>query len=189
MDLNSVSDGVNKRKLKKRVGRGIGSGHGKTATRGMKGQYSSAGANLPGQLFTGGQTPIHRRFPKRGFTNATFAKVWAEVNVGDLEVLPNRSAVDMVVLKAHRIVTGTYDGVRILGDGELSKTLFIKADHFTAGAKKKIEFTGGTLEVIPPPKKPVRNKMGQGKRTAARRAKKAAESKPAVAAVAPPPAQ
>ena len=173
MDLTNLSQGVQKRRPKKRVGRGIGSGHGKTGTRGHKGQYASAGAQMPGALFTGGQTPIHRRFPKRGFSNATWAKEYAVVNVGDLEKLPNRSNVDMAVLKAARIVTGTYDGLRVLGNGELTKTLYIKADHVTAGAKTKIEFTGGTIELIAPPKKPVRNKMGQGKK--AQRKKSAAK--------------
>jgi large subunit ribosomal protein L15 len=180
MDLTEVSQGVHKRKLKKRVGRGPGSGHGKTASRGHKGQYASAGANLPGALFTGGQTPIHRIFPKRGFSNARFAKEFAEVNVGDLEKLPNRSKVDLGVLKAAGIINGTWDGLRVLGNGELTKTLYVTADHVTAGAKKKIEFTGGTFEALPGVKAPVRNKMGQGKRTEKKRAKQAAEkAKPA----------
>ena len=177
MDLTEVARGVHKRKLKKRVGRGIGSGHGKTGSRGAKGQYASAGANLPGSLFTGGQTPIHRVFPKRGFSNARFAKEYAEVNVGDLEKLPNRSTVDLAALKAAGIINGVWDGLRVLGNGELTKTLYVKADHVTAGAKKKIEFTGGTFEVLPGAKKPVRNKMGQGKRTEKKRAKIAAEKK------------
>lgn len=177
MDLNEVNAGVHKRKLKKRVGRGQGSGHGKTASRGHKGQYASAGANLPGSLFTGGQTPIHRVFPKRGFSNARFAKTWAVVNVGQLEGLPNRSAVDLDALRAAGIVGGhAWDGLRVLGDGDLTKTLYIKAHHFTAGAKKKIEHTGGTADVLPGAKKPVRNKMGKGKRTEKRRAKEQKEA-------------
>jgi large subunit ribosomal protein L15 len=159
MDLTHLSTGVQKRKGKKRVGRGVGSGHGKTASRGHKGQYASAGANLPGALFTGGQTPIHRRLPKRGFTNGRFQKDFAIVNVGDLDGFENGTVVDMAALKAVRLVVGTFDGVRILGEGELTKTLTIKADHFTAGAKTKIEAKGGTCELIPEPKKPVRNKM------------------------------
>ncbi len=175
MDLTNLSQGVHKRKPKKRVGRGIGSGHGKTASRGHKGQYASAGANLPGALFTGGQTPIHRRFPKRGFSNATWAKVYAEVNVGALEKFDAGSAVDMDALKAKRIISGGgYDGVRVLGDGELTRKLTVRADHFTAGARKKIEAAGGTCELIPPPKKPVRNKMGQGKRSQRKKAAQAA---------------
>ena len=163
MDLTELNQGVHKRKLKKRVGRGIGSGHGKTASRGHKGQYSSAGANLPGPVFTGGQTPIHRTFPKRGFSNATFAKCYAEVNVRDLDVFEPGETIDLAALKAKKVVTGIWDGVRVLGTGEVTKKLTITADHFTASAKQKIEAAGGTANVIPAKKKPVRNKMGQGK--------------------------
>jgi large subunit ribosomal protein L15 len=159
MDLNAVHSGAGKRKLKKRVGRGIGSGHGKTATRGMKGQYASAGAQMFSSVFTGGQTAIHRRFPKRGFSNARFAKEFAIVNVGDLNAFNDNATVDLAALKAARIVNGTWDGLRVLGEGELTKKLTVKADHFTASAKAKIEAKGGTLDLIPPPKKPVKNKM------------------------------
>lgn len=160
MDLTTVSTGVQKRRLKKRVGRGIGSGHGKTATRGHKGQYASAGAGLPGALFTGGQTPIHRRFPKRGFSNATFAKDYAIVNVGDLDVFDAGAVIDMAALKEKRVVTGTWDGLRVLGDGEVTKAFTITAEHFTKTARAKLEGKGGTLTVIAPAKKPVKNKMG-----------------------------
>jgi large subunit ribosomal protein L15 len=175
MDLTNLSAGVAKRKLKKRVGRGIGSGHGKTASRGHKGQYASAGANLPGATFTGGQTPIHRRFPKRGFSNATWAKAYAVVNVGDLNQFDDGAAVDMAALKAKRLVVGTFDGVRILGDGELTRKLSVTADHFTKTAKAQIEGKGGTATLIPPPKKPVRNKMGQGKRAVKKKTPEAAK--------------
>lgn len=165
MDLTEVSQGINKRKLKKRVGRGLGSGHGKTASRGHKGQYSSAGANLPGALFTGGQTPMHRRLPKRGFSNGMFAKEYIQINVQDLDrKFADGAVVDVNTLREARLITGGgLDGLRILGDGELTKKLTVKAHHFTASARTKIEAKGGTCEVIPPPKKPVRNKMGQGK--------------------------
>ena len=123
MDLTSVSTGVAKRKLKRRVGRGIGSGQGKTAGLGHKGQYASAGARLPSGLFEGGQMPLYRRFPKRGFSNATWHKNYAIVNVGDLEAFDANSTVDMAALKAKRLVVGTFDGVRILGDGDLTKKL------------------------------------------------------------------
>jgi large subunit ribosomal protein L15 len=159
MDLTQVSQGVHKRKPKKRVGRGIGSGHGKTASRGHKGQYSSAGANLPGAIFTGGQTPLHRRLPKRGFSNGMFAKDYAEVNVGDLNKFDDGATVDAAALKAKRIVLGTHDGLRVLGEGELTKKLTVKANHFTKSARAKIEGKGGTADVLPGPKKPVRNKM------------------------------
>lgn len=165
MDLTELTIGVTKRKLKKRVGRGIGSGHGKTSSRGHKGQYASAGAGLPGALFTGGQTPLHRRLPKRGFTNGMFAKEFAQINVGDLDrKFADGATVDLSTLKdARLVVVGGYDGLRVLGDGELTKKLTVRAHHFTAGAKAKIEARGGTCEVIPGPKKPVRAKMGQGK--------------------------
>lgn len=176
MNLNEVSQGVHKRKLKKRVGRGPGSGHGKTASRGHKGQYSSAGAQLPGALFVGGQTPIHRRFPKRGFTNGTFAKEYAEVNVGDLEALDAGAVVDAAALKAARIVNGSWDGLRVLGNGELTKKLTVKASHFTATAKAKIEAAGGTVELLAEPKKPVRNKMGKGKNSAKPKKEKPAQA-------------
>lgn len=164
MDLTEVSVGVHKRKLKKRVGRGIGSGHGKTSSRGHKGQYASAGANLPGALFTGGQTAMHRRLPKRGFTNGMFAKDFAVINVGDFEKkYENGQTVSPDTLQEVRLLNGQFDGVRVLGDGELTKKLTVKAHHVTAGAKAKIEKAGGTVEIIPGAKKPVRAKMGQGK--------------------------
>jgi len=159
MDLNTVSQGVHKRKLKRRVGRGIGSGQGKTAGLGSKGQYASAGARLPSGLFEGGQMPLYRRFPKRGFTNARFQKDWAIVNVGDLDSFDPNSTVEMSSLEKKRLVVGTFDGVRVLGDGDLTKALTVKADHFSKSAKEKIEKAGGTCQLIPPPKKPVRNKM------------------------------
>src|SRR4051812_26584173 len=159
MDLTSVSTGVHKRKLKRRVGRGIGSGQGKTGGLGMKGQYASAGARLPGGLFEGGQMPLYRRFPKRGFSNARFQKDWAEVNVGDLADLEPKTVVDMAALKKARLVVGSYDGVRVLGDGELIIPLTVRAHHFTKTAKDKIERAGGYAELIAPPKKPVKNKM------------------------------
>ncbi len=182
MDLSQVSPGVARRKPKKRVGRGIGSGHGKTASRGSKGQYASAGANLPGALFTGGQTPIHRRFPKRGFSNATWAKVYAEVNVGDLDRFAAGATVVLAALKAVRVVNGTWDGLRVLGNGELTKKLTVRADHFTAGARKKIEAAGGTCDPVPPPKPPARSKMGHGKRS---QRKKQAQAKQTPAAEPP----
>lgn len=159
MDLTNVSSGVHKRKLKRRVGRGIGSGQGKTAGLGMKGQYSSAGARLPSGLFEGGQMPLYRRFPKRGFSHATWDKEYAVVNVGDLERFDAGATVDMAALKAARLVVGSFDGVRVLGDGDLSKKLTVKADHFSKSAKEKIEKAGGSTDLIPKPKPPARNKM------------------------------
>lgn len=176
MDLTTVSTGVAKRKLKRRVGRGIGSGHGKTAGLGHKGQYSSAGAQLPSSLFEGGQMPLFRRLPKRGFSHATWDKTYAVVNVGDLEGFDAGSTVDMAALKARRLVVGTFDGLRILGDGDLTKKLTVKADHFSKTAAEKIAKAGGTAELLPKPKKPVRNKMGAKKKAIQAKAK---ASKPA----------
>lgn len=161
MDLTSVSNGIAKRPLKRRVGRGIGSGHGKTCGLGMKGQYASAGARLPSGLFEGGQMPLYRRWPKRGFSHATWDKEFAVVNIGDInEKFDANSTVDMNTLKATRLVVGTFDGVRILGEGELTKKLNVKANHFSKSAEEKIKKAGGTCETLPKPKKPVRNKMG-----------------------------
>jgi large subunit ribosomal protein L15 len=164
MDLTSVSTGVAKRKLKRRVGRGIGSGQGKTAGLGMKGQYQSAGARLPSGLFEGGQMPLYRRWPKRGFSHATWDKQYAVVNVGDLEQFDANSTVDMAALKGKRLVVGTFDGVRILGEGTLTKPLTVKANHFSKSALEKIKLGGGTSEVLPGPKPVVKNKMGSRKK-------------------------
>jgi large subunit ribosomal protein L15 len=164
MDLTNVSSGVAKRKLKRRVGRGIGSGQGKTAGLGHKGQYASAGARLPSGLFEGGQMPLFRRLPKRGFSNATWQKNYAVVNVGDLEGFDANSTVDMAALKAKRLVVGTFDGVRVLGEGELTKPLTVKANHFSKSALEKIKLGGGTSELLPGPKPVVKNKMGSRKK-------------------------
>jgi large subunit ribosomal protein L15 len=160
MDLSTVHQGIHKRKKRKRVGRGIGSGHGKTATRGSKGQWASAGANMPSPLFEGGQMPLFRRIPKRGFSHATWAKHYLIVNVRDLDrVFPDGAKVDPAALKEAGLAKGRSDGVRILGDGELTKRLEVKAHHFSKSAAEKIIAKGGTIEKIPPPKKPKRNKM------------------------------
>jgi large subunit ribosomal protein L15 len=165
MDLTNVSTDVQKRKLKRRVGRGIGSGQGKTAGLGHKGQYSSAGARLPSGLFEGGQMPLYRRWPKRGFSHATWDKKYAVVNVGDLEErFDANSTVDMASLKEKRLVVGTFDGVRILGEGELTKPLTVKANHFSKAAAEKIKLGGGTAELLPGPKPVKKNKMGTKKK-------------------------
>jgi large subunit ribosomal protein L15 len=159
MDLSTVHDGINKRTRKKRVGRGIGSGMGKTSTRGAKGQWASAGAKKPSPVFEGGQMPLFRRIPKRGFSHATWDETFHVVNVSELERFDNGATVDAAALKTARLAKGPSDGVRILGNGDLSKKLTVKAHHFSKSAKEKIEAKGGTCEVIPPPKKPKRNKM------------------------------
>jgi large subunit ribosomal protein L15 len=160
MDLSTVHQGVHKRKRKKRVGRGVGSGHGKTASRGSKGQWASAGAKKPSPAFEGGQMPLFRRIPKRGFSHRTWEKVFLVVNVGELErVFDDGATVDQTTLKKVGLAKGPADGVRILGTGELTKKLVVKAHHFSKSAQEKIAAKGGTAEVIPPPRRPVRNKM------------------------------
>ena len=159
MDLSTVHHGVEKRRQKKRVGRGIGSGHGKTSTRGHKGQYASAGAGHPSFTFEGGQMPLFRRIPKRGFSHETWDKKYHVVNVADLERFDNGTVVDHAALIAAGLANGPRDGVRVLGTGELTKKLTVKAHHFSKSAQEKIVAKGGTAEIVPGPKKPVRNKM------------------------------
>jgi large subunit ribosomal protein L15 len=160
MDLSTVHQGVHKHRKKKRVGRGPGSGHGKTATRGSKGQWASAGAKKPTALFEGGQMQLFRRIPKRGFSHATWDRKFLVVNVGAIDARFNDGdTVDQEALKKVGLAKGPADGVRILGTGELTKRLTIRAHHFSKSAQEKILARGGTAEVIPPPKKPVKNKM------------------------------
>jgi large subunit ribosomal protein L15 len=160
MDLSTIHHGITKRKRKKRVGRGPGSGHGKTSTRGAKGQWASAGAGHPSELHEGGQMPLFRRIPKRGFSHGTWDKYYHVVNVGELDgAFNDGDTVDAETLRKAGLAKGAADGVRILGEGELTKRLVIKAHHFSKSAAEKITGKGGTMEVIAPPKKPVRNKM------------------------------
>jgi large subunit ribosomal protein L15 len=160
MDLSTVHHGITRRKPKKRVGRGPGSGHGKTASRGSKGQYSQAGAKKPSWTFEGGQMPLFRRMPKRGFSHETWDEKFHVVNVGDLDkAFKDGDTVDAAALKTAGLAKGPSDGIRVLGEGELTKKLNVKANHFSKSAEEKIKAKGGTADKIPPPKKPVRNKM------------------------------
>lgn len=160
MDLSQVHQGVHKLRGKKRVGRGVGSGHGKTASRGSKGQWASAGAKKPASMFEGGQMQLFRRIPKRGFSNATWARTYLVVNVGDIDAaFKDGDTVDQAALKAAGLAKGPAHGIRVLGNGEVTKKLVVKAHHFSKSAAEKITSKGGTTEIIPPPKKPVRNKM------------------------------
>ncbi len=160
MDLSTVHHGITRRPRKKRVGRGPGSGHGKTASRGGKGQYASAGAKKPSFTFEGGQMPLFRRIPKRGFSHETWDKKYHVINVGELDAhFKDGDTVDADTLKKAGLANGPADGVRILGQGEVSKKLTVKAHHFSKSADEKIKAKGGTTEIILPPKKPVRNKM------------------------------
>ena len=131
-----------------RVGRGVGSGFGKTAGRGQKGQKARCGHGKP--AFEGGQTPMGRRLSKLGFKNLFAAKI-ASVNVGDLEVFEAGTVVTVEALREKRLVRGAVDGVKILGDGDLAKKLTVKAHAFSAGAKAKIEKAGGSAELLAAP--------------------------------------
>lgn len=159
MDLSTIHQGIEKRTQKKRVGRGIGSGMGKTSTRGHKGQYASAGAKKPLFTFEGGQMPLFRRIPKRGFSQGAFQKIYHAVNVGDLNAFDDGATVDQETLKKIGLAKGPAAGIRVLGQGDLTKKLTVKASHFSKSATEKITAKGGTAEVIPGPKKPVKNKM------------------------------
>ena len=129
-----------------RRGRGHGSGNGKTAGKGHKGQKARSGGSIrPG--FEGGQMPLQRQIPKRGFKNI-FAKEYAIVNVGDLEIFENGTVVNGEALVAAGLLKKTLDGVKVLGNGELTKKITVQATVFSATAKEKIEAAGGKTEVV-----------------------------------------
>ena len=135
-------------KARKRVGRGPGSGMGKTSTRGQKGQKSRSGASIPA-WFQGGQTPLYRRLPKRGFNNAEFRTAYATINLSDLNKFFNDGdVVTPEVLKERGIIKKQLCGVKVLGNGELEKKLTVKATRFSTSAVTKIESAGGKAEVI-----------------------------------------
>ena len=144
MELSNLKPKKGARHAKKRVGRGPGSGHGKTASRGEKGQKSRSGYSGK-RGFEGGQMPLHRRLPKRGFTNI-FKKDYAVVNVSDLERFDSGATVDESTLRQAGLVKGQHDGVKVLGDGELSKKLTVSATKFSKSAREIIENAGGTCQ-------------------------------------------
>lgn len=133
----------------KRLGQGESSGHGKTSGRGGKGQSARSGSSIR-IGFEGGQMPLIRRIPKRGFNHARFANQFIAVNVGDLNRFDDGARVDETALRAAGLANGRADGVKILGDGELSKKLTVAASAFSASAKAKIEAKGGACEVVAP---------------------------------------
>jgi large subunit ribosomal protein L15 len=146
MRLNELSPAKGARKKEKRIGRGTGSGHGKTSTKGHKGQNArSGGPKGPG--FEGGQMPFQRRMPKRGFTNI-FRKEYAILNLKDLSEFKGSDAITPEVLLEKGVIRKLKDGVKILGEGDLKGPLTIKANKFSNSAIKKIEAAGGKAEVI-----------------------------------------
>ena len=146
MQLNNLKPKKSARHAKKRIGRGPGSGHGKTAGRGEKGQKSRSGfSRMRG--FEGGQMPLHRRLPKRGFTNI-FKKEYAVVNLSDLERFDNGATIDEATLRSAGLVKGQNDGIKVLGHGSVTKKLTVHATKFSETARKQIEAAGGTCQEI-----------------------------------------
>ena len=146
MKLFELTPAEGSTKDSKRKGRGHGSGNGKTAGRGHKGQNARSGGGVR-IGFEGGQMPIYRRLPKRGFTNV-FAKQYSEINVSDLNKFENGAVVDAQALKEAGIIKKTLDGVKVLGNGDVSVKVTVKAAKFTETAKEKIEAAGGKAEVM-----------------------------------------
>ncbi len=159
MNLNDVHRGIRKNKKRKRLGRGAGSGHGKTCGRGHKGQRSRAGYSVKA-TFEGGQMPLVRRIPKRGFNNR-FASTVVIVNVGELEErFDDGAEVTPEALREKNLAKGRYDLLKVLGDGELTKKLRISAHRFSASAVEKIQKAGGEATVLPGKAPVVKNKQG-----------------------------
>jgi large subunit ribosomal protein L15 len=147
MRLHDLKPRPGAKRRRKRLGQGESSGHGKTSTRGGKGQTARSGASLrPG--FEGGQMPLIRRMPKRGFNNTRFATRYLPVNLSDLNGFDEGSRVDVAALRARGLANGPADGVKILGTGELTKRLTVSAHGFSASARARIEALGGACELV-----------------------------------------
>ncbi len=147
MQIHELAKNKVNRKNRKRVGRGSGSGLGTTAGRGMNGQNSRSGGGVrPG--FEGGQMPLFRRIPRRGFNNKRFATVYSEVNVEKLNIFDENEVITPEILIAEGIIKKLNDGIKIMGSGKLEKKLTVKAQKFTKSAVEKIEAIGGKVEVI-----------------------------------------
>jgi large subunit ribosomal protein L15 len=179
MRLNEIKDKAGARKFRVRIGRGIGSGMGKMGGRGGKGQTARSGVAIGG--FEGGQMPLHRRLPKRGF-NKLNPKDYNEINVGDLQKAIDENkidatkAIDVAGLVAAGVLRRPKDGLRVLGHGELKAKIAITANHATAGAKAAIEKAGGSVELIE--KKILAADVAKAKKSAAKR-EKSGKKKPA----------
>jgi large subunit ribosomal protein L15 len=146
MRLNELSPSIGSRSSRKRKGKGVGTGLGKTAGRGSKGHRSRSGGGVrPG--FEGGQMPLHRRLPKRGFTNI-FKKTILTINIRDLQKFESGSVVDEIVLYKANLIKGQHDGVKLLGQGDIDFPLTVKVNAVSKSAKDKIEAAGGNVEVI-----------------------------------------
>ena len=176
MRLNEINDNPGSRKFRVRIGRGIGSGMGKMGGRGGKGQTARSGVAIGG--FEGGQMPLHRRLPKRGF-NKWRPKDYNEINVGtlqnalDAKIIDGGKPVDVKALVAAGILRREKDGLRVLGTGELKAKISVTANHATASAKAAIEKAGGSIKIIVP--KVLEADVAKAAKTAAKKAKKAAK--------------
>lgn len=163
MNLNEINEGINANRARKRLGRGPGSGQGKTGGRGHKGQRSRPGRGQS-VVFQGGTMPLFRRIPKRGFTNS-FADVVVSVNIRDLDrEFSAGDEVNIVALQGRNLAKRTFDQLKILGTGELTKPLQVTAHQFSASAKAKIEQAGGSVIVLPGPAPVVKNKQRSAKK-------------------------
>ncbi len=147
MKIENLSPAPGSKKKPKRIGRGMGSGHGKTATKGHKGQKARSGGNK-GPAFEGGQTPLQRRLPKRGFKNRPFKKEYSIVNLDDIEKLAGIDTVTPEILIKRKIVRELKDGLKVLGDGNITRPVMVKAHAFSASAVSKITAAGGKSEVL-----------------------------------------
>ncbi len=150
MQLHDVHEGIHRRKKRKRVGRGVGSGHGKTSSKGHKGHSSRQGFKI-GALFEGGQITLARRVPRRGFFNGSVKTHFATVNLVDIDaVFTQAGVVDEAALRSVGLVKGyDYDGIKILADGEVTKAFEIRATKFSGAAVKKLEAAGGKAVEVP----------------------------------------
>ncbi len=147
MKLNTMSPNYGATKARKRLGRGVGSGTGKTSGKGEKGQNARSGGGVH-LWFEGGQTPLYRRVGKRGFSNAMFKTEYATINLSDLNKFENGTEITPEMLKEMGILKNQLDGVKVLGQGKLEKKLVVKANAFSKTAKEEIEKLGGKAEVI-----------------------------------------
>ena len=147
MKLHELEKNIGATHAKKRVGRGSGSGLGKTSGRGQKGQKARSGGSI-NPVFEGGQLPLYRRLPKRGFSNAMFKTKYAVINLSDLNKFEENTTITPELLKEMGILKNQLDGVKILGNGTLEKKLTVQANQFSKKAKEEIEKLGGKAEVI-----------------------------------------
>ena len=147
MNLETLKPRPGSKHRVKRLGSGESSGHGKTSGKGHKGQKARSGGSI--RLgFEGGQMPLIRRLPKRGFNNAAFKTVWATVNVGQLNIFEDGAKVDEASLLKLNLIRGTFDGVKVLANGDLTKKLVVAVDKLSAAAIEKIQKAGGSVEAV-----------------------------------------